>query len=204
MFQFCGFFKDQLEKARGADVTGRAQLDHRLHLLLGLTGTAREDSATERMRATLHHRAGRHKVITEAVVRQFARTKAGRVQRTRHAPVVAARALGLVQGAGAAKNARHGGAIADGGKTAKGVIRESGPLAFVQFVLARHWQAGKGGAAGDAGGVCVCQDSGKRRCVAACMRYLRRQCRQQGGFTLQRGAGFEGVVEAGHGIPLAK
>ena len=105
-FSSSAFSSDELEERRRADVAVGPQVGDRVHLHLGLAGAAGNHRAAERVRAGLDHRAGRREVVGEAVVHEIAGAKAGGEERARDAPVVAPRALRVVDRAGRGEDAR--------------------------------------------------------------------------------------------------
>ena len=177
-----GFFHNQFEKAGGADIACGAQLRHGLHLLLGLAGAAGEDGAADGVCARFHHGARGHKVVAKAVVHQLARAKTCGINGTGHAPVIGAGTLGLINGAGAGKHARHLRAKDLRVKAAKGRAGALCLLLRQQFVFARDGQLCQGRAVLNLGGVHPGQDMGERRRMRLCMRNLHGQGCHQGGF----------------------
>ncbi len=130
---------------------------------------------------------GGDKVVAKAVVNQLAAAKSGGVDGAGHAPVVFALAFGLVDGAGAGKNARHGRAKAVRCKAAKGIGAALGLLALQELVFARDRQLGQRSAAGDAGGINAGQNVRKGWTVFLRMGNLPRQRSQQGRFAFRGG-----------------
>ena len=194
-----GFFQNQFQKTGGADVASGLQFGHGLHLLLGLARAAGKDAAADGMGTVFHHGPGGDKVVAKAIVNQLAAAKSGGVDGAGHAPVVFALAFGLVNGAGAGKNARHGRAKTVCCKAAKGIGAALGLLALQELVFARDRQLGQRSAAGDAGGINASQNVRKGWTVFLRMGNLPRQRSQQGRFAFLWGAGFKGVVKRRHG-----
>ena len=99
--------EDDLQERRRAGVAGRPQIGDGLHLQFGLADAGREHRAAERARAGLENDAGRREVIGEVLWTRSPARNAGRVQRAREAPVIAAVALRLVDRAGRREDARE-------------------------------------------------------------------------------------------------
>ena len=196
---FSSLLDNDFQKTRCANVARRAQLGHGLHLLLGLTRATGKHGAAQGMGPGFHHGARGHKVVAEAVVDQLTRSKTSCVHGPGHAPVIAPRALGFINGAWAGKHARHVRSKTHAGKAAKGVARALGLLALKQFALARHRQLGQGRTAGDAVRVHARQDVCKSLAVGLGMGHLQRQGGQQLGLALIEAALFKGVVKGVHG-----
>ena len=201
---FSRLFNDDFQKTGGADVTRRLQFGHGLHLLLGLAGATREHGATQGMGTGFHHRAGRNKVVTEAVVDQVPRAKPGGKNRARHAPIVAGGAFRLVNGAGAGEHARHVNAKARRAEATKHVAAfvAAAQLPLQQFVLADHRQFGQGLTTRDIFRVHIFENLGKRRRGKLGMGQLHWQGCQKRGFTLSRRAGFQRIKGFTHATYL--
>ena len=179
-----GFLDNDFQKAGRANVARRAQLGHGLHLLLGLAGAAGKHGAAQGMGPGFHHGARGHKVVAEAVVDQLTRAKTCGKHGPGHAPVIAPRALGFINRAGAGKHAGHVRAKANAGKAAKGMARALGLLALVQLAFAGDGQLGQGLAGGDLARIDTGQNLPKSLAVRLCMGHLRRQGGQQIGLAL--------------------
>ena len=85
-----GFFQDNFQERRCAEITVRAQVGDGLHLQFGLARSRGNHRAAERVAAGIAHRAGRREVVGKRVVRNITGAKPGRKQRARETPVVAA------------------------------------------------------------------------------------------------------------------
>ena len=197
---FLRLLDQDAQEARGTQVALRAQFGDGLQLLLGLAGAGREHRAADSVRARFHdERTGRH-VVAEGVVHQVAGAKACREQGTGGAPVVARRALRLIDRAGAGVQARHGGAVADGGKAAEGILagRAAGLLTRQQLALARDRQARQRGARVDGRRIHARQDLAHGRTGRLRVRHLPRQRRHQRRLTLGRRTRFQGIEEITH------
>ncbi len=94
--QFVGLVEDDLEEGRGAGVAVRAQIDHGLDLLLGLSGPAGEYRTTQLVGAFLENVGAGGEVIREAVMYQIPAAEPGGIQHAGHAPRVAILPLHLI------------------------------------------------------------------------------------------------------------
>ena len=171
------------------------QLGHGADLLLGLACTTRKHGAAQSVGAGFHHGARRREVVTEAVVNQLATAKARRKHGARHAPVVCARAFGLVNRAGAGKDARHLLAKTQRAKAAKDIAPSGARrlLLLQKGVFANHRQLRQRGARRNVGRVDMCQRGAKGRGLRFGVGNVCRQGSQERRFAGLRGAGFQRI-----------
>ena len=201
--ELVGFFEQQPEETRGADVAIGPQRRHRLHLQIGLAGAGGEHGAADRVGTAFHHRAGRREVVAEGVVDEVAGAKAGREQGAAHAPVVGARAVGLVDRPGRREDTRRPprrvatSAPADCGKAAEHVAASRRSLALEQLVLAQNGKPGERGSAVDSARIDVAQTFREGRRVRLRVRDLRGERAHELGLSPRRLACFERVEEFG-------
>ena len=192
--ELAALVEDDAQERGRADISRRLEVDDRLHLLLGLAGAAGDDGAAERVRAGLHHRAGRRQMVGEAIVQHVAGAEAGGEQRARHAPVIGATPLGVIDRAGRHEEARE---LA---RRPRGEAAEGRRL-FLQrdeLALARHRQLGQRLAIGHRVRLDILQQSGEIGRVTLGVRHLLRQRRHQRQLARFGVAGFECVVDSEH------